>query len=158
MTNGLVMGGLTAVILNAAFHALPRRRAILRLKPDPTEVSTLNNFIETQASTLRLSPSQATALQLACEEIFMHLCRNSDGTRDENQIQIQLVSQEDHIQVDVEDRSKVSDVDDPIVMPQPEIATEEELDQLGLFLLNKVAQEVTHIRISGYNCISFKIF
>ena len=158
MTNGLVMGGLTAVILNTAFHALPRRRATLQLKPDRTQVSTLNNFIEKQASIFGLSPSQATALQLACEEIFMHICRNSEGTPDVNQIQIQLASQEDHIQVDVEDRSKVSDVDDPVAIPQPEVATEGELDQLGLFLLNKVAQDVTHIRISGYNCISFKIF
>jgi len=158
MTNGLVMGGLTAVVLNAAFQALPRRRATLRLKPDPAQVSTLNNFIEEHASSLALSPSQANALQLACEEVFMHICRNSESATEANMVRIQLVSKEDHIQIDVEDRSRVSDVDDPIVMPEPEVATETELDQLGLFLLNKVAKEVTHIRISGYNFISFKIY
>ena len=158
MTNGLVMGGLTAVVLSAAFHALPRRRATLRLKPDPAEVSTLNNFIEKQASSLALSPSQANALQLACEEVFMHLCRSPEGTTGTNTVQIQLMSREDHIQIDIEDRSQVSDVDDTIVMPKPEVATEAELDHFGLFLLNKVAKDVTHIRISGYNCISFKIY
>ncbi|UCE64462.1 MAG: purine/pyrimidine permease, partial [Nitrospirota bacterium] len=43
ITNGLVMGGLTAVVLNAAFQVLPGRRATLRLKPDPAQFSTLNN-------------------------------------------------------------------------------------------------------------------
>jgi NCS2 family nucleobase:cation symporter-2/xanthine permease XanP len=158
MTNGLVMGGLTAIVLNAAFHALPGRRASLQLGPDPAQVSTLNNFIEEQASSFGLSPSQANALQLACEEVFMHISRESKDASDANGVQIQLLSRENHIQIDIEDRSQVSDVDDTLVMPKPEVATEEELDHLGLFLLNKVAKEVTHIRISGYNCISFKIF
>ena len=158
MTNGLVMGGITAVILNAAFHVFPRSHATIRLKPDPDRISTLNNFIEEQASSLGLSSSQANAVQLACEEVFMHICRNSEGPTETNEVHIQLVSREDHIQIDVEDRSRVSDVDDPIAMPQPEVATETELDQLGLILLNKVAKEVSHIRISGYNCISFKIY
>jgi NCS2 family nucleobase:cation symporter-2/xanthine permease XanP len=158
MTNGLVMGGLTAVVLNTAFHALPGRRATLRLKPDPAQVSALNNFIEEQASSLGLSLSQANALQLACEEVFMHISGGEDEASDTNTVQVQLLSREDHVQVDFEDRSQVRDVDDTIVMPKPEVATEAELDQLGLFLLNKVAKEVTHIRISGYNCISFKIY
>ena len=158
MTNGLVMGGLTAVVLNFAFQALRGRRASLRVEPDPAQVSTLNTFIEEQASSLGLSPSQANALQLACEEVFMHICRNSEGGAGANIVRIQLTGREDHIQIDVEDRSQASDVDDHMVMPQPEAATEAELDHLGLFLLNKVAREVTHIRISGYNCISFKIY
>ncbi len=158
MTNGLVMGGLTAIVLNVAFHALPGRGATLQLEPDPAQVATLNNFIEEQASSLGLSPSQANNLQLACEEVFMHICQNSEGTTDTDKVQIQLLSKENHIHVDMEDRSQLCDVDDTIVMPKPEVATEADLDHLGLFLLNKVAKEVTHIRISGYNCISFKIY
>ena len=158
LTNGLVMGGLTAVVLSAAFQTLPGRRAMLRLEADPDQISTLNNFIEERASNFALSPSQANALQLACEEVFMHISRDSKDASDENVVQIQLLRREDHIQIDMEDRSRVKDIDDPIIMPKPEVATETELDQLGLFLLNKVAKEVTHIRISGYNCISFKIY
>ena len=158
MTNGLVMGGITAVILNAAFHWFPRRRAILELNSDPVEVSTLTNFLEEQASSLALSSSQANALQLACEEVFMHICRNAEGLTETNRVQIQIIGKEDYVQIDFEDQSRVGDVDDTFVMPKPEVATEAELDHLGLFLLNKVAKEVTHIRISGYNCISFKIY
>ena len=158
MTNGLVMGGLTAVILNTAFQLLPGRRSSLRLEPDPAQVSTLNNYIEEQASSFGLSTSQANSLQLACEEVFMHICRNSGAGAEANIVRIQLTGREDHIQVEIEDRSRASDVDDQIVLPKPELATEAELDQLGLILLNKVAKEVSHIRISGYNCISFKIY
>ena len=158
MTNGLVMGGLTALVLSAAFQLLPGRRAELRLTPDPVHMSTLTQFIEDHAKDFDLSTSQRNSIQLACEEVFMHICRNSPPLPNPNVVNIQLLEREDHVHIDIQDRSQGSDVDEPADLPEPEKATESELDQLGLFLLNKVAREVTHIRISGYNCISFKIY
>jgi len=157
MTNGLVMGGLTAVLLSAAFQMAPKRRATMRLDPDPVHLPSLLNFLETQSQVFALTSSQTNALQLACEEVFMHMCRNPVGGRSANAVRIRLIAEEDHLHIDMEDQSQASDVDDPLKFQKPENATESELDQLGLFILNKVVQDVAHLRISGYNCISFKI-
>jgi anti-sigma regulatory factor (Ser/Thr protein kinase) len=158
MTNGLVMGGLTAVLLSAAFQMVPKRRATLRLEPDPINIGTLSKFIDTQSPVFALTPSQTNSLQLACEEVFMHMCRNPAEGKSVHEVRIRLIAEEDHLHIDMEDRSQASDVDDPMKFQDLEKATEAELDQLGLFILNKVVQEVTHIRVSGYNCISFKIY
>lgn len=158
MTNGLVMGGLTAVLLSAAFQMVPKRHATIRLKPDPDNLTTLSKFIEDQSTVFALSPAQINALHLACEEVFMHMCRNPVEGRTADVVRLRMTAEEDHLHVDMEDRSQAGDVDAPVKFQELEKATEAELDQLGLLILNKVAQEVTHIRISGYNCISFKIF
>ena len=158
MTNGLVMGGLTAMILSAAFQLFPRRRAVMQLDSVSEEVPRLHQFIQEQATPFGLSTSQINALTLGCEEVFMHICENQVNAKAPTSVRIEIMGREDHVQVDMEDRSSVKDVDTPLVMPKPEVATESELALLGLILLNKVAKDVTHIRISGYNCISFKIY
>ena len=158
MANGLVMGGLTAVLLSAAFQMVPKRRATLRLHPDPAQITTLATFLETQSQVFALTPSQSNALQLACEEVFMHMCRNPVEGKSANEVRIRLTAEEDHLDIDMEDRSQAGDVDDPLNFQEFENVTETELDQLGLYILNKVVHEVTHIRVSGYNCISFKIY
>jgi xanthine permease XanP len=158
MNNGLVMGGLTAVMLSAAFQMVPKRRASLRLEPHAEQLPILSQFLERQSPAFGLAPSQLNALHLACEEIFIHLCRNPVEGRTPNVIRLQLTAEENHLHVDMEDQSQASDVDAPSNLPEVEKATEVDLDQLGLVILNKVVQEVTHIRVSGFNCISFKIF
>lgn len=158
MTNGLVMGGLTAVLLSAAFQMVPKRRVSLRMKPDVDQVAILHHFIEEHVPTWSLSSSQVNALQLACEEVFMHMCRSPVEEGSSHPVKIQFTSEEDHLHIEMEDQSRASEVDQVEELPDLETATESELDQLGLLLLNRVATDVTHIRISGYNCISFKIY
>lgn len=158
LSNGLVMGGLTAVLLSWAFQIVPKQRSRLQIEPHLDQVSTLNDFIEQQIPSWSLTPSQAHALQLACEEVFVHMCRHPVDEKSSNVVNIQIIREEDHLHIDMEDRSLSSDVDLIKDIPHPETATESELDQLGLLLLNRVAKDVTHIRISGYNCISFKIY
>ncbi len=157
LNNGLVMGGLAAIVISAGFQIVSGRKAVLNLDPDPAQVRVLQEFIQDLATPFRMTDSHVYALQLACEEVFTHICRNPVDGGNADQVRFQWVREEEHIQVEVEHRSKVSDVDEPIPPGEPEHATDEELEQLGLFLLHKVASDVSHIRISGYNCISFKI-
>ena len=88
----------------------------------------------------------------------MHMCRHPVEEKSPNVVNLQIISEEGHLHIDMEDRSLATDVDHIEDLPHPEAATESELDQLGLLLLNRVARDVAHIRISGYNCISFKIY
>jgi len=48
-------------------------------------------------------------------------------------------------------------MDAPAPSYEPQKATPDDLEQLGLVILQKVARDVEHVRIAGYNCISFKI-
>jgi len=86
------------------------------------------------------------------------MCRNPVEGKSVHEVRIRLIAEEDHLHIAMEDRSQASDVDDPMNFQDLGKATEAELDQLGLYILNKGVQEVTHIRVSGYNCISFKIY
>lgn len=92
---------------------------------------------------------------LSCERVSYEV---GEITRSSHPVKIQCTSEEDHLYIEMEDQSRASEVDQVEGLPDLETATESELDQLGLLLLNRVATDVTHIRISGYNYISFKIY
>ena len=67
------------------------------------------------------------------------------------------ILEEDTILVEITDRSLAEDVDLPQLPADLETASPEDLQHLGLFLVSRLAHEVSHVRISGYNYISFRI-
>ena len=59
--------------------------------------------------------------------------------------------------MEITDRSVADDVDLPSLPDNWERASSQDLQDLGLLLVSKLAKEVRHLRISGYNYISFRI-
>ena len=87
----------------------------------------------------------------------MHLCGSHTEPDDRAEMRFQFSHEDDAIHVEVTDRSLASDVDMPRLPADLGKAEASELTQLGLVLLNKVANDVAHLRISGFNYISFTI-
>ena len=51
---------------------------------------------------MSLSSSQVNALQLACEEVFMHMCRSPVEEGSSHPVKIQFTSEEDHLHIEME--------------------------------------------------------
>jgi hypothetical protein len=70
---------------------------------------------------------------------------------------VRLTSEEDTILVELTDRSAIEDVDLPRLPADLGAAGPEDLGHLGLVLVSKLAHDVNHLRISGWNYISFRL-
>ena len=70
---------------------------------------------------------------------------------------VRVTLEEDTLLVEITDRSSVEDVDLPQVPDDLAAASPEELGQLGLMLVSKLAHDVNHLKISGRNYISFRL-
>ena len=157
LSNGISTGGITAFLLSLIFYLKPRRSATLRLTADPKLVGRLHEFVEELSGTFRMREKQILLLQLACEEVFTHICDSHVQNGQRGTVRFDFVHEREHIEVEIEDRSTASDVDAPRVPTDLGQAEPADLAELGLVLLNRVATDVSHIRISGFNYISFKV-
>jgi len=155
--NGIATGGATAFILSLVFQFRPKAKASFQLPPDETRLPDLSGFIAGLEKSLDLPGRQLFSLQLACEEVYTVICRNRPAGGAEGQVQFSWTKESDFVQVDVEAKLALEDMDAPAPSYEPQKATPDDLEQLGLVILQKVARDVEHVRIAGYNCISFKI-
>lgn len=157
VNNGVATGGLTAILLNVLFYLRPRKSFSLKLDYDIKKVSDLTTFIETMKAPFRLTQKGLFVLQLTCEEVFSYICTTNMTKEFQGSIKFKWIYQEDYIQVNVVDQSKIQDIDGIEKETKPEKIDQEYIKKLGLVLLNKLAKDVTHYRISGYNCIQFNV-
>ena len=157
LDNGISTGGLTAFLLSLVLHFRPRSRRSLKLEADPALLPRLHDYIAASERALGLSGRPLLYLELACEEVFMHICRSNKDGEPRGRVHFTWTRETGGVRVEVEDRSHIEDVDRTVDLPPLDQAEPADLDKLGLALLGKVAQNVTHLHISGYNCISFNI-
>jgi anti-sigma regulatory factor (Ser/Thr protein kinase) len=87
-------------------------------------------------------------LQLVCEELFVYLADAPGGT--ERSIRFRFEQADQTVLVEVDDKGDFGDVDDV----NGELQS---TDQLGLFLLNRVARKVEHLRFGEYHAIHCEI-
>ena len=153
-SNGIATGGLTAFVLSLVFYLKPKRSAVLRLDYDPDQVAALSTFIRGFKDSYRLSSKEIFELQLGSEEVFSFICNTASARK--GKIRFKWLMEPGRIAVSVEDQSDIGEVDLPRPMESNQL-TAEDLDQLGLLILNKIARNVVHYRIEGHNSISFDI-
>ncbi|MYG90387.1 MAG: ATP-binding protein, partial [Chloroflexi bacterium] len=91
---------------------------------------------------------------LCLEELFTHVVENGDPDRT---VRIEATANEDEVEVVVTDRSDVRDVEVPNVPPDLLAADSDELQDLGLVLLTRLATSVNHTSIAGWQYVSFVI-
>ena len=154
LSNGIATGGLTAFILSLVFYLKPRRSAALRLDYDPQKAAELSGFIEGFRDSYRLSAKEVFELQLGSEEVFSYICNTASSRK--GKVRFKWLFEADRIAVSVEDQSDISEID-LVKAAETNQLTPDELRELGLVILNKIAKDVVHYRIGGYNSISFDI-
>ena len=142
---------MTAIILNVILKLKPKKKALIRLPYDISKLKDLHSLISSLNTDFNLTPQQYSKLQLSCEEIFAYL--STSNPKQKGMIYFNFSLGENFVQVVVEDKSEITDVD---LVEDSEIL-ETRQKELGLLLVNKIAKKVEHACINGYNTISFQI-
>ena len=155
LQNGVAMGGFTAIFLNTLLVLFPKPRMHIRLLPRHDEMANLLHALENARTRLGMGDTGFQRLRLACEEIFAHLIGQVPEGGKECLFNIER--REEGVFVEVTHGAYVDDVDQCLPPVHPSCADAQELSRLGLFLLAKMARDVTHIHISGHTFISFLI-
>ncbi len=155
--NGIATGSAIALLLAALFRLKPRSRAAEKLPADLANLPRLQRFLDSLKERFRLPQKPLHNLNLCCEEVFAHLCSAKAPEGTERMVLFRAILEEDTILVEITDRSLAEDVDLPQLPADLETASPQDLQHLGLFLVSRLAHEVSHVRISGYNYISFRI-
>ncbi len=154
VSNGMAVGGLTAIFLSILFYLKPAGRAGFNLQRDLSEVSRLHVLVNEYSQTRKIPPDQLQRLQLTTEELFTHLCAAEKFTAP--QMRINLHGENDSIHIEFIDSSRIKDVDfevenlreaDGLVDPE----------ELGLLLLSRYARNLRYITIGGVNYITYDL-
>ncbi len=152
--NAIALGSVIAVIVSVIFVLIPQRRYRWRGDASPESLEQVIAFGLDVTKGFNLEPLYANRLELCLEELFTHVVEDGDTGRT---VRIEATANEDEVQVIVTDRSDVRDVEMPNVPPDLLEADEDELQDLGLVLLTRLATSVSHTTISGWHYVSFVI-
>lgn len=158
--NGLVAEGTLALLLAVVVQLKPRRAQRIKIPAQASALAQLQDFIETLDGRLSLTPQQRHNLHLCSEEVFIHLCHADREAQTGQQIAFQVSAGEEGVLMEIADRSAATAVDfprPPQLHTDLEMTSAEELDELGLFLVSKIAARVSHQRIAGHNYIAFTL-
>ena len=123
----------------------------------PADLPKLQGFVDLTTERFRCHDSLQHDLQLCCEEVFVCLCEADAEEGSERTVAVRCTLEEDTMLVEITDRSSVEDIDLPRVPDDVGAASLEELRHLGLMLVSKLAHDVNHLQISGWNYISFRL-
>ena len=152
--NAIALGSVIAVIVSTIFVLLPRRTYRWRGDASMDSLQEVVAFGANVSKGFSLEAGPANRLELCLEELFTHVVENGDTGRS---VRIEATATEDEVQVIVTDRSDVRDVELPNLPTDLLEADDEELQDLGLVLLTRLATSVSHTTISGWQYVSFII-
>ncbi|MDK2956706.1 MAG: hypothetical protein PWQ57_2202 [Desulfovibrionales bacterium] len=154
--NGFAVGGITAILMTLGLEVASGRRTVIRLRSKQEDISLI--WSQTAAFSERhgLSLRDGRFLELACDETVCHMIREMGKNGAQGMITLTLTRGEDDVQVEATAKARMSEVD-LAEAPDLERASEEDLQRLGLLLLNSTAKDVTHLHIAGYTVIKFSL-
>jgi NCS2 family nucleobase:cation symporter-2/xanthine permease XanP len=153
LNNGVAAGGLATIILSLLFRLTENRGYAIRVPAGLENLPQLAEQIQIAGEALDLSADQVLRLELACEEIFLHIAR----TGGENSLALRIKLVEEELVVEIIYGQNLGDLAG-IRMPANLLAAKEpELDTLGLALLHQVVHDFHQVVISGITYIWFKV-
>ncbi len=155
-SNGMAMGALTAVALSLLFSIRPRSSRVLKLPPEPNRLAELHKFSADFGEKMKLPHPMRGKVDLALEEIFIHLC-NAPRDSSPKSIAFSLSLSTTALTIEVQDSSQSPDIDEALPDFDPADAASIDPNELGLALLSRICSDVRHLRISNINYISCDI-
>jgi xanthine/uracil permease len=159
VSNGPAMGGLCAFLLSALMRLDFRRSQIFRGRAEMDELPALFAMTRKAASDFALSERVASFLDLACEEVFMHFCLNAETPQSDQVPFIRIVVRRTDTLLDVvaECGAGAADLERPFETDLPETLLKVRPEALGLYLLGKIATDVSQAVISNRTYIEFTL-
>lgn len=161
MTNGFALGGLVAVGLTLLSGIQTSRGVTFRARARVEELDAVQQGVSNAAVSFSIDRSTLAALELACEEVFVHMVSESERHGYRGDIRFKIRNGDKGIKVDVRCGTRVGDVS--IESPAGKRPTDlHELDDaalasLGLVLLGHLAKDIQHIHIDNFAYISFDV-
>jgi len=155
--NGIAAGGLVAVLLSITFHWMRRPRLAFGLKPSIGHLPTLMDRLNEGVQALQLTPRELSILQLACEEVFLHVASHFEGQAHAGSVQFRVLRDEEGVFAEIQAGRRVGDVVGSSRPPTSGWTDESDLKALGLYLLRNIVKDIRHIHISGYTYLSLWI-
>lgn len=154
-TNSAVAaGGITAVILSLLLYLFRKRLFSFSLDASISQLTTLVEIINTQIRDLRLPSETLYKLELACEEVFIHIIEEAGSIGDVKKVFFKIEKEEKGLFVEINTFSKVFDIEHKI-----NDIDHADINVLGirLTILQKITSDLKHIYISGNTYISFRL-
>ncbi len=153
LKNGVTMGGFTAFTLSALIRLAPRQKASFSIDAIPLALPDLMKALSRAGVQLKLTESEIKRMELACEETFMYLISGLEEKG--HTVLFKIVRSEHGLFTEAIIGRSVSDVVNLVLPKNLMTASEETLQNLGIFLLSKIVRDIRHIQISGVSYISF---
>ena len=153
LQNGVAMGGFTAFLISALIHILPRKKVSFAVPGKTTALPEIVEALKENSPRLRMTESQVQRMELALEEVFMHFLEGNDSQ--DCTVLFKLKCVEDGIFTEAIMGGSVNQV---VNLKPPRnlmSASDDSLDDLGMFLLSNIVKDIRHIELSGTTYFSF---
>lgn len=160
MKNGVALGGLLAVLLSLATLFGTHRGIVLSVTPTMENLPNFKQKLDAVTRKLGLENRAAGVLELACEELFFYMREEFLTNAYAGGIRFVFRENGTGLSVEVSGGIRFESEADEIAMRDrfcPIATGDEELNALGLVLLGRFADNVTHVNIGDYSFISFTI-
>lgn len=157
LNSGVAAGGLTAITLSLLFRLTELKGYTATIPAGLSHLPKLARHVEEAGEKLDLAPERIVQLQLACEEIFVHIARGEETEDRKKNLALKINEHEDELRVEIIFGEYLGDLDS-IKMPENLLqAGEADLDRLGLALFHRVVTDFHQAEISGITYIWFKM-
>jgi NCS2 family nucleobase:cation symporter-2/xanthine permease XanP len=154
--NGVAAGGLVAVILSVLFRFSLRRGYGITVAAQAARLPELQKALERTGEDLDLSQVELFRLQLACEELFMHIAAARAQDADCG-LHFRVAIDDDELAVEVILGHHLDDIHNHKIPRNLMQAETEETEHLGLTILKHLVKELHQAEISGITYIWFKL-
>ena len=153
LNNGVAAGGLVVIILSLLFRLTESRGYSAKVPSGPENLPFLAEHVQKAGEILDLAAEQTMRLELACEEIFLHIARTGGDIT----MGLRIKNVEEELLVEIIYGRGLGDLAQ-IKMPGNLLAVPEaDLDNLGLALLHQLVHDFHQAVISGITYIWFRM-
>jgi NCS2 family nucleobase:cation symporter-2/xanthine permease XanP len=153
LNNGVAAGGLVVIILSLLFRLTESRGYSAKVPSGPENLPFLAEHVQKAGEILDLAAEQTMRLELACEEIFLHIARTGGDIT----MGLRIKTVEEELLVEIIYGRGLGDLAQ-IKMPGNLLAVPEaDLDNLGLALLHQLVHDFHQAVISGITYIWFRM-
>lgn len=118
---------------------------------EASQLAVLNGFLRDSWTEAGLAPAGISGFELALEEVFMNIVLHGARPGATSQVEVCLILGTDTVTMAVEDDGPPFD---PLSPPPPDLTASLEdrrVGGLGVYLVRKVIDEVSYLRIAGRN-------
>ncbi len=157
LNSGVAAGGLAAISLSLVFRLQEKRGYSAQVPVGLAHMPILMDHIQQAADQLDLPQELVMRLQLACEEIFVHICQDDPSCDNEHSIVLRIGYRDDELFVEIIHGKNVEDLGKVTLPANLMTAQEADMEKLGLLLLHKLVHDFHQVHISGITYVWFKI-